>query len=126
MKTIGEYHDLYLKSDILLLADVFENFRKTYLQYYRIDPCHYFTSPGLSWDAMLKMTGIKLELMTSGYEAALAPYALICMVRRRARSIRDLTKLRRVEGRGSGSVYFLLKNAVLGLGLGLGLVSTLT
>ena len=126
MKTIGEYHDLYLKSDILLLADVFENFRKTYLQYYRIDPCHYFTSPGLSWDAMLKMTGIKLELMTSGYEAALTPYALICMVRRRARSIRDLTKLRQVEGRESGSVYFLLKNAVLGLGLGLGLVSTLT
>ena len=126
MKTIGEYHDLYLKSDILLLADVFENFRKTYLQYYRIDPCHYFTSPGLSWDAMLKMTGIKLELMTFGYEAALAPYALICMVRRRARSIRDLTKLRRVEGRESGSVYFLLKNAVLGLELRLGVVSTLT
>ena len=128
MKTMGEYHDLYLKSDILLLADVFENFRKTCLQYYKIDPCHYFTSPGLSWDAMLKMTGIKLELMMSGYKAALTPYALIYMVRRRARSIRDLTKLRRVEGRGSGCVYFLLKNAVLGLGLGLGLglVSTLT
>ena len=109
MKTMGEYHDLYLKSDILLLADVFENFRKTCLQYYKIDPCHYFTSPGLSWDAMLKMTGIKLELMMSGYEAALTPYALIYMVRRRARSIRDLTKLRRVEGRGSGSVYFFIK-----------------
>ena len=52
----GEYHDLYLESDILLLADVFENFRKTCLQYYKLDPCHYFTSPGLSWDAMLKMT----------------------------------------------------------------------
>ena len=64
MRTMGEYHDLYLKSDILLLADVFENFRKTCLQYYKLDPCHYFTSPGLSWDAMLKMTGIKLELIT--------------------------------------------------------------
>ena len=64
MRTMGEYHDLYLKSDILLLADVFENFRKTCHQYYKLDPCHYFTSPGLSWDAMLKMTGIKLELMT--------------------------------------------------------------
>ena len=64
LKTVGEYHDLYLKSDILLLADVFENFRKTCLQYYKLDPCHYFTSPGLSWDAMLKMTNIKLELMT--------------------------------------------------------------
>ena len=64
IKTMGEYHDLYLKSDVLLLADVFENFRKTCLQYYKLDPCHYFTSPGLSWDAMLKMTNIKLELMT--------------------------------------------------------------
>ena len=64
LKTMGDYHDLYLKSDILLLADVFENFRKTCLQYYKLDPCHYFTSPGLSWDAMLKMTNIKLELMT--------------------------------------------------------------
>ena len=63
-QTMGEYHDLYLKSDILLLADVFENFRKTCLQYYKLDPCHYFTSPGLSWDAMLKMTNIQLELMT--------------------------------------------------------------
>ena len=64
IKTMGENHDLYLKSDVLLLADVFENFRKTCLQYYKLDPCHYFTSPGLSWDAMLKMTNIKLELMT--------------------------------------------------------------
>ena len=64
LQTMGEYHNLYLKSNILLLADVFENFRKTCLQYYKLDPCHYFTSPGLSWDAMLKMTNIKLELMT--------------------------------------------------------------
>ena len=64
IKTMGEYHDLYLGSDVLLLTDVFENFRKTCMQYYKLDPCHYFTSPGLSWDAMLKMTNIKLELMT--------------------------------------------------------------
>ena len=64
LKTMGGYHDLYLKSDVLLLADVFEKFRKTCLEYYKLDPCHYFTSPGLSWDAMLKMTDIKLELMT--------------------------------------------------------------
>ena len=64
LKSMGEYHDLYLKSGILLLADVFEMFRKTCLQYYKLDPCHYFTSPGLSWDAMLKITDIKLELMT--------------------------------------------------------------
>ena len=60
---MGEYDDLYLKSDVLLLADVFENFRKTCMQYYELDKCHYFTSPGLSWDAMFKMTDIKLELI---------------------------------------------------------------
>ena len=64
LQTMGEHHNLYMKSDVLLLADVFENFRKTCLEYYKLDPCHYFTSPGLSWDAMLKMTDIKLELIT--------------------------------------------------------------
>ena len=48
IKTMGEYHDLYLGSDVLLLTDVFENFRKTCMQYYKLDPCHYFTSLGLS------------------------------------------------------------------------------
>ena len=65
IKTMGEYHDLYLKGDVLLLADVFKSFRKTCLQYYKLDPCHYFTSPGLRWDAMLKMTNIELEFMTN-------------------------------------------------------------
>ena len=64
LKNMGEYHDLYRKFDVLLLSDVFENFRKTCIQYYKLDPCQYFTSPGLSWDSMLKMTDIKLELMT--------------------------------------------------------------
>ena len=63
-KTIGDYHDSYLKSDVLLLADVFENFRKTCIEYYKLDPCHYFSSPGLAWDACLKMTCIKLDLIT--------------------------------------------------------------
>ena len=62
--SMGEYHNLYLMSDILLLADVFENFQKTFLLYYKLDPCHYFTSPGLSWHAMLEMTDMQLELMT--------------------------------------------------------------
>ena len=65
IKNMGEYHDLYLQSDVLLLTDVFENFRNTCMQYYGLDPCHYFTIPGLSWDAMLKMTKVKLELMTN-------------------------------------------------------------
>lgn len=64
LKNMGEYHDIYLKTGVSLLADVFENFRKIRLQYYKLDPCHYLTSPGLSWDAMLKMRNMKLELMT--------------------------------------------------------------
>ena len=50
-----------LKDYLMLLADVFEEFIGTYLKFYELDPCHYFSSPGLSWDAMLKMTGVKLE-----------------------------------------------------------------
>ena len=62
-KTIRDYHDLYLKSDVLLLADVFENFRKTCLKHYKLDPAHYYTSPGLAWDACLKETGQQLQLL---------------------------------------------------------------
>ena len=62
-KTIRDYHDLYLKSDVLLLADVFENFRKTCLKHYKLDPAHYYTSPGLAWDAFLKETGQELQLL---------------------------------------------------------------
>ena len=59
---MGDYHDHYLKKDVLLLlADVYEKFIDMCLKYYGLDPCHYFSSPGLSWDAMLKMTGIELE-----------------------------------------------------------------
>src|SRR5437867_1001934 len=64
LKTLRDYHDLYLKSDVLLLAEVFENFRKMSLEYYELDPAHYFSAPGLSWDACLKMTGIELELIS--------------------------------------------------------------
>ena len=64
MNTKGDYHDLYLKTDVLFLADVFEKFINTCLEYYGLDPCHYFSSPGLSWDAMLKMTKIELELIS--------------------------------------------------------------
>ena len=58
---LGEYHDLYLKTDVLLLCDVFEKFINVCLMDYGLDPCHYYSSPGLSWDAILKMTGVKLE-----------------------------------------------------------------
>ena len=61
IKDMDDYHDHYLKKDVLLLADVFEKFIDICLKFYGLDPCHYFSSPGLSRDAMLKMTGVKLE-----------------------------------------------------------------
>ena len=62
-QTLQDYHDLYLKSDVLLLSDVFENFRRTCLKHYKLDPCHYYTAPGLAWDACLKETKQDLELL---------------------------------------------------------------
>ena len=64
MKTMRDYHNLYNKTDVLLLADVFETFRKVCKKIYKLDPCWYYTAPGLSWDACLKLTGVKLELLT--------------------------------------------------------------
>ena len=58
-----DYHNHYLIIDILLLADVFENFRKMSLETYGLDPIHYYSLPDLSWDAMLKYTGVELELI---------------------------------------------------------------
>ena len=64
IENMGEHHDLYLKTNVLLLADVFEKFIKTCLKYYKLDSLHYFSSPGLSWDAMFKMTGVELDLIS--------------------------------------------------------------
>jgi len=64
IQNMGEYHDLYLKGDVLLLADVFERFRNVCMSIYQLDPAHYFTAPSLSWDAQMKMTGAKMELLT--------------------------------------------------------------
>ena len=64
IRNMGEYHDLYLKSDVLLLCDVFENFRDFALREYGLDPAWYYTLPGFAWDAMLKMTGVNIELLT--------------------------------------------------------------
>ena len=63
MKTMRDYHDLYLKSDVLLLSDVFENFRDVCMENYHLDPVFYYTAPGLAWDACLKITKVELELL---------------------------------------------------------------
>lgn len=64
IKCIGDYTELYLKTDVLLLADVFENFRKNCHNIYGLDPAHYFTAPGFSFDAMLRHTKVELQLLT--------------------------------------------------------------
>ena len=63
-KNLGGYHDLYVQSNTLLLSDVFGNFRKTCLKIYELDPAQFLSAPGLAWQACLKKTGVKLELLT--------------------------------------------------------------
>ena len=64
LTNLGEYHDLYVQSNTLLLADVFENFRNKCIKIYELDPAHFLSAPGLAWQAHLKKTRVKLELLT--------------------------------------------------------------
>ena len=63
-KNRGEYHDLYVQSDSLLLADVFKNFRDKCIEIYELDPAHFWSAPGLAWQACLKKTKVNLKLLT--------------------------------------------------------------
>ena len=65
IKTLGEYHDLYLLTDTLLLSSVFERFRTMTIEFYGLDACQFFTAAGLAWHAALKMSGVSFELLTS-------------------------------------------------------------
>ena len=64
LENLGDYHDLYVQSDTLLLGDVFENFRNMCIKVYELDPAHFVSLPGLAWQACLKKTNIELELLT--------------------------------------------------------------
>ena len=64
IKNVGEFHDLYVQSDTLLLADVFENFRNICLEIYELDQAKFLSAPGLTWQATLKKTKVKLDLLT--------------------------------------------------------------
>ena len=64
IKNLGEYHDLYVKIDTLLLSDVFENFRNMCFDIYELDPTYFVSAPGLAWQACLKKTKVELELLT--------------------------------------------------------------
>ena len=74
---IGDYHDLYVQSHTLLLAYVFENFRNICLEIYKLDPVYFVSAPGLSWQACLKNTEVKLELLTD--------YDMMLMIEKRIR-----------------------------------------
>ena len=64
IRNLDEYHDLYVQTNTLLLADIFENFRNMCLNIYELDPVYFVSAPGLAWQACLKKTGVKLELLT--------------------------------------------------------------
>ena len=64
MDNLEDYHNLYNKADVLLLSDVFENFRNICCKNYNLDPAHHFTAPGLAWDAALKVIEVELELLS--------------------------------------------------------------
>ena len=64
INSIGDYHDLYVQSDTLLLADVYENFRNMCFEKYQLDPTYFVSAPGSGWQACLRKTGVKLELVT--------------------------------------------------------------
>ena len=64
LKNLGDFHDLYVQSNTLLLADVLENFRNRCIEIYELDPAHFLSAPGLAWQACLKKTGVELELLT--------------------------------------------------------------
>ena len=65
LKNLGDYYDLYVQSDTLLLADVFENFRNKCIEIYKLDPAHFLSAPGLTWKACLEKTKVELELLTN-------------------------------------------------------------
>ena len=65
IKNLGEYHDLYVQSDTLLLSDIFENFRNMCLDIYELDLAYFVSAPGLAWQTCLKKTGVEIELLTN-------------------------------------------------------------
>ena len=77
-KNLGEYHDLYVLGDMLLLADVFQNFRHMYLKIYEIDPAKFLSTPKLVWQAALKKTKVKLDLLTDIERRNMSLYLSVC------------------------------------------------
>ena len=85
-KTLKDYHDLYLKCDVMLLPDIFERFRTVCQTNYDLDPAHYVSSPHLTWDAMLKLTKAKVDLISDGEMYKMLEKGMrggVCMISKR-------------------------------------------
>ncbi len=111
-ETMRDYHDLYLKTDVLLLADVMTEFRKTCKKAYGLDALHYYTSPGLAWDAMLKYTGTELDLLSDSDMYLMIEKGIHCFMR----SYIDLNTNMRTKGTTDfeKDFYKLMNNSVFG------------
>ena len=93
LKNLGDYHDLYLQGDTLLLADMFENFRNKCIEIYEHDPAHVFSAPGLAWQACLKKAGVRLKLLTDIDMLLIVEKGIIChAIHRYAKANNKYTK----------------------------------
>lgn len=101
IQNLCQYHDFYVSLDVLILADVFENFRDVCLDYYELDPAHFYTSPGLAWQAALKMTGVRLGLITDidqhqmvekGLRGGISTITLTDMQKQTTKMCQDMTR----------------------------------
>ena len=85
VNNLGDYHDLYVRSDTLLLADIFKNFRQSCLESYELDPAHFVSLPGLAWQACLKKTNVEIELLKD--------YDMLLMIEEGIKSLDDIERI---------------------------------
>ena len=118
---MGEYHDLYLKTGVLLLTDIFENFRDVCMKYYGLDPALYYTLPNFAFDAMLKMTGVEIDLiydqeMYERIEARLRGGMCMASTKKVEANNKTWEKIM-IQNRESSYVNYLDANNLYGLGM---------
>ena len=103
IKNLGEYHDLYVQSDTLLLEDVFENFRNMCIKVYELDPAYFLSAPGSAWQACLKKTGGKLELITD--------VDMLLMIEKGIRHAKANNKYMKIYNKNNESSYLIYMDA---------------
>ena len=96
VKNLGEYHDLYVQSDTLLLADVYENIRNMCLNKYRLDPGYFLSAPGLAWQACFKKTEVELELLTD-YDMILMTELMVELVKQHTGMLKQILNISEIR-----------------------------